>query len=47
MVNDAIAAHQEVFGVLTEQEQRTLRELLGRVVEKGTGHELFNDHVDG
>ena len=24
-----------------------LRELLGRVVEKGTGHELFNDHVEG
>jgi DNA-binding MarR family transcriptional regulator len=47
VVNDAIAAHQEVFGVLTDQEQRTLRELLGRVVEKGTGHELFNDHVDG
>lgn len=47
VVNDAIAAHQEVFGVLTEQEQQTLRELLGRVVEKGTGHELFTDHVDG
>jgi DNA-binding MarR family transcriptional regulator len=47
VVNDAIAAHQEVFGVLNEQEQRTLRELLGRVVEKGTGHELFNDHVEG
>ncbi len=46
VVNDAIAAHQEVFGVLTAQEQRTLRELLGRVVEKGTGHALFNDHVD-
>ncbi|ORB76163.1 MarR family winged helix-turn-helix transcriptional regulator [Mycobacterium scrofulaceum] len=46
VVNDAIAAHEEVFGVLTVQEQRTLRELLGRVVEKGTGHELFNDHVE-
>ena len=46
MVNDAIAAHEEVFGVLSAEEQRTLRELLGRVVEKGTGHELFNDHVD-
>lgn len=33
--------------MLTEQEQQTLRELLGRVVEKGTGHELFTDHVDG
>jgi DNA-binding MarR family transcriptional regulator len=47
VVNDAIAAHQEVFGVLTAQEQETLRDLLGRVVEKGTGHELFTDHVDG
>ncbi|OBF08235.1 MarR family transcriptional regulator [Mycobacterium sp. ACS4054] len=46
VVNDAIAAHERVFGVLTVQEQQTLRELLGRVVEKGTGHELFNDHVD-
>jgi DNA-binding MarR family transcriptional regulator len=47
VVSDAIAAHQEVFGVLTANEQQTLRELLGRVVEKGTGHELFADHVDG
>jgi hypothetical protein len=46
VVNDAIAAHQEVFGVLTDDEQQTLRELLGRVVEKGTGHELFTDHVE-
>lgn len=46
VVNDAIAAHQEVFGVLSAQEQQTLRELLGRVVEKGTGHALFKDHVD-
>jgi DNA-binding MarR family transcriptional regulator len=46
VVNDAIAAHDEVFGVLSVQEQQTLRELLGRVVEKGTGHELFNDHVE-
>jgi DNA-binding MarR family transcriptional regulator len=46
VVNDAIAAHQEVFGVLSPAEQQTLRDLLGRVVEKGTGHELFTDHVD-
>ena len=46
VVHDAIAAHQEVFGVLTDDEQRTLRELLARVVEKGTGHELFADHVE-
>jgi DNA-binding MarR family transcriptional regulator len=46
VVNDALAAHERVFGVLTTDEQETLRELLGRIVEKGTGHELFNDHVD-
>ncbi|MGB9226599.1 MarR family winged helix-turn-helix transcriptional regulator [Mycobacterium sp.] len=40
----AVAAHEEVFGVLSAQEQETLRELLSRVVEKGTGHELFKDH---
>jgi DNA-binding MarR family transcriptional regulator len=47
VVSDAITAHQEVFGVLTDDEQQTLRELLGRVVEKGTGHELFTDHIEG
>ena len=46
VVNDAIAAHDRVFGVLTKAEQQTLRELLGRVVEQGTGHELYADHVD-
>jgi DNA-binding MarR family transcriptional regulator len=46
VVSDAVAAHEEVFGVLSPEEQKTLRELLGRVVEKGTGHELFSDHVD-
>jgi DNA-binding MarR family transcriptional regulator len=46
VVNSALSAHEEVFGVLTAREQETLRELLGRVVEKGTGHELFSDHVD-
>ena len=46
VVSDAVAAHEKVFGVLSADEQETLRELLGRVVEKGTGHELFNDHVD-
>jgi DNA-binding MarR family transcriptional regulator len=45
VVHDAIAAHDKVFGVLTTAEQRTLRELLGRVVEQGTGHELYADHV--
>lgn len=46
VVHDAIAAHDKVFGVLTKAEQATLRELLGRVVEQGTGHELYADHVD-
>ncbi|MCV7029534.1 MarR family winged helix-turn-helix transcriptional regulator [Mycobacterium sherrisii] len=36
----AIDAHEKVFGVLSADEQETLCELLGRVVEKGTGHEL-------
>jgi DNA-binding MarR family transcriptional regulator len=46
VVSDAVAAHDQVFGVLTTEEQQALRDLLGRIVEKGTGHELFNDHVD-
>jgi DNA-binding MarR family transcriptional regulator len=45
VLSDAVAAHEKVFGVLSAQEQETLRELLSRVVEKGTGHELFKDHV--
>lgn len=45
VVNDAIAAHEAVFGVLTADEQQTLRELLAKVVEKGTGHTLFEDHI--
>jgi DNA-binding MarR family transcriptional regulator len=44
VLGDAVAAHEDVFGVLSAQEQETLRELLSRVVEKGTGHELFKDH---
>ena len=31
--------------MLTNAEQKTLRELLGRVIEQGTGHELFTDHI--
>jgi DNA-binding MarR family transcriptional regulator len=46
VVNDAIAAHDKVFGVLSKTEQQTLRDLLRRVVEQGTGHELFDDHID-
>lgn len=45
VVGDAIAAHEAVFGVLTPEEQRTLRDLLARIVEKGTGHTLFDDHI--
>jgi DNA-binding MarR family transcriptional regulator len=44
VIGDAVAAHEEVFGVLSAEEQETLRELLSRVVEKGTGHQLFKDH---
>lgn len=43
---DALAAHAKVFGVLTAEEQQTLRALLGRVVEQGTGHTLFADNVN-
>lgn len=46
VVSSALSAHEQVFGVLNAQEQETLRELLGRVVEKGTGHELFSDHME-
>jgi DNA-binding MarR family transcriptional regulator len=45
VVSDAVAAHEKVFGVLTAEEQATLRELLGRVVEKGTGHELTERNI--
>jgi DNA-binding MarR family transcriptional regulator len=47
VVGEAIAAHDKVFGVLTAQEQEQLRALLARVVEQGTGHTVFGDHVDG
>ncbi|ORJ53612.1 MarR family winged helix-turn-helix transcriptional regulator [Mycobacterium simiae] len=43
VLSDALAAHEAVFSVLSAEEQETLRELLSRVVEKGTGHELFRD----
>lgn len=43
---DALAAHAKVFGVLSDDEQATLRALLARVVEQGTGHTLFADHAD-
>lgn len=43
---DAIAAHERVFGVLTNDEQQLLHDLLARVVEQGTGHALFKDHPE-
>src|SRR5271165_2310180 len=45
VVSDAIAAHAKVFGVLSSAEQETLRELLGRVIEQGTGHQVYTDHI--
>ena len=46
VVSDAVKAHDAVFGVLSRAEQDQLRELLSRVVEQGTGHTLYADHVD-
>lgn len=46
VVSDAVKAHDAVFGVLSRAEQEQLRELLSRVVEQGTGHTLYADHVD-
>jgi len=46
VLTDALAAHERVFGVLSGDEQQQLRDLLGRVVEKGTGHALFTDRTD-
>lgn len=43
---DALAAHARVFRVLTADEQETLRALLTRVIEQGTGHTLIADRVD-
>jgi DNA-binding MarR family transcriptional regulator len=46
VVHDAIEAHHKVFGVLSSSEQATLRELLGRVIEQGTGHKIDFDRLD-
>ncbi|WP_046319203.1 MarR family transcriptional regulator [Mycobacterium sp. UM_Kg1] len=46
VVADAIAAHDQVFGVLSLDEQEALRALLSRVVEQGAGHPLLGDHVE-
>jgi hypothetical protein len=45
-VADAVAAHDRVFGVLDDQEQEQLRALLRRVIEQGTGHTPYSDHID-
>ena len=46
VVADAIDAHARVFGVLSADEQRTLHDLLARVVEHGTGHQLITEQVE-
>ncbi len=43
---DAVAAHNEVFGVLDDDEQKTLHDLLARIVEQGTGQPFRDDHSD-
>ncbi|MBP3082827.1 MarR family winged helix-turn-helix transcriptional regulator [Mycolicibacterium fortuitum] len=46
VVADAVAAHERVFGVLSDDEQEQLKTLLRRVIEQGTGHTPHSDHVD-
>lgn len=46
VVADAVAAHDRVFGVLDDQEQEQLRALLRRVIEQGTDHTPYSDHID-
>ncbi|MUL82671.1 MULTISPECIES: MarR family winged helix-turn-helix transcriptional regulator [unclassified Mycolicibacterium] len=46
VVADAVAAHDRVFGVLTDEEQEQLKALLRRVIEQGTGHTPHSDHID-
>lgn len=46
VVADAVAAHDRVFGVLTDEEQEQLKTLLRRVIEQGTGHTPHSDHID-
>lgn len=43
---DALEAHAQVFAVLNDDEQHILRELLGRVIEQGTGHELLSEPTE-
>lgn len=46
VVADAVAAHERVFGVLSDDEQEQLKGLLRRVIEQGTGHIPQSDHID-
>ncbi|MBX8688881.1 MarR family transcriptional regulator [Mycobacterium vulneris] len=46
VVADAVAAHERVFGVLSDDEQEQLKGLLRRVIEQGTGHTPQSDHID-
>ncbi|MFV8167441.1 MarR family winged helix-turn-helix transcriptional regulator [Mycobacterium sp. 134] len=46
VVADAVAAHDRVFGVLSDEEQAQLKALLRRVIEQGTGHTPHSDHID-
>ena len=46
VVADAVAAHERVFGVLSDEEQEQLKTLLRRVIEQGTGHTPHSDHID-
>ncbi|OLO99474.1 MarR family transcriptional regulator [Mycolicibacterium porcinum] len=46
VVADAVAAHERVFGVLSDDEQEQLKGLLRRVIEQGTGHTPHSDHID-
>lgn len=45
VVADAVAAHERVFGVLSDDEQEQLKALLRRVIEQGTGHTPHSDHI--
>jgi DNA-binding MarR family transcriptional regulator len=45
-LDDALAAHETVFGVLTSDERKLLHNLLTRVVEQGGGRDRSTDHAD-
>jgi DNA-binding MarR family transcriptional regulator len=43
---DAVVAHDELFSVLTDEERKTLAELLIRIVVQGHGEVSFTLHPD-